>query len=287
MLCAPDIDEKEGDTKAERIAALRRAVEGLQSIPARETPEHVTAAVGASLAPGLPGPGIVGGRLNEAVAAQIDRPAVFGFLFTLTAAALQARAGPAVFVAVRRTLDCGTPYGHGLSQLGVDVGRLILVETDTDKDALWALEEALRSEARPAMVTGAIENDLDLTQSRRLNLAAATHATPLVLSRGGKAAGNSAAATRWRIAPAPAALDRFDTFACWRWQVTLERCRNGRTGAWLIEWDPVTRRFRSVGELTDRASVDIAVELTVTLSQPFRGSAFHLPANPATIVETL
>jgi protein ImuA len=171
--------------------------------------------------------------------------------------------------------------------LGVDVGRLILVETDTDKDALWALEEALRSEARPAMVTGAIENDLNLTQGRRLNLAAATHATPLVLSRGGKAAGNSAAATRWRIAPAPAAFDRFDTFARWRWQVTLERCRNGRTGAWLIEWDPVTRRFRSVGDLTDRASVDIAVGLTVALSQPFRGSAFHLPANPATIVETL
>ncbi len=287
MPCAPHIDEKEGGTKAERIAALRRAVEGLQFIPARETPEHVTASVGASLAPGLPGPGIVGDRLNEAVAGQIDRPAVFGFLFTLMAAALQARTGPVIFVAARRTLDCAAPYGHGLSQLGVDVGRLILVETDTDKDALWALEEALRSEARPAMVTGAIENDLNLTQGRRLNLAAATHATPLVLSRGGKAAGNSAAATRWRIAPAPAAFDRFDTFARWRWQVTLERCRNGRTGAWLIEWDPVTRRFRSVGDLTDRASVDIAVGLTVALSQPFRGSAFHLPANPATIVETL
>lgn len=246
MHCAPDIGEKEGDTKAERIAALRRVVEGLQSIPAGRAPEHVTAGVGASLAPGLPDPGIVGGMLNEAVAAHADRLAAFGFLVTLMAAALQARTGPAIFVAARRTLDCGTPCGHGLSQLGVDVGRLILVETDTDKDALWALEEVLRSEARPAMVTGAIENDLNLTQSRRLNLAAATHATPLVLARGGKATGNSAAATRWRVAPAPAACDRFDTFAYWRWYVTLERCRNGRTGEWLIEWDPAARRFRSV-----------------------------------------
>jgi protein ImuA len=251
--CVPNIGEKEGDAKAERIAALRRAVEGLQSIPAGIPPKHVTAGVGASLAPGLPGPGIVGGMLNEAVAAHADRPAAFGFLFTLMAVALQARAGPAVFVAARRTLDFGAPYGHGLSQLGLDVGRLILVETDTDKDALWALEETLRSEARPAMVAGVIEAGLDLTQSRRLNLAAAVHTTPLVLLRGVKAAGTSAATTRWRIASAPAALDRFDTFESWRWQVTLERCRNGRTGAWLIEWSPVAHRFRLVEGLPDHA----------------------------------
>jgi protein ImuA len=260
MHCAPDIGEKEGDAQAERLAALRQLVEGLQSVPAGRTPEHVTAGVGASLAPGLPSPGIVGGMLNEAIAAYADRPAAFGFLFTLTAAALQARAGPAIFVAARRTLDGGAPYGHGLIQLGLDVGRLILVETDTDKDALWALEEALRSEAKPAMVTGAIEIDLNLMQSRRLNLAAATHATPLVLLRGGKAMGNSAAATRWRIAPAPAACDRFGTFAYWRWHVALERCRNGRIGKWLIEWDPAARRFRS---------------LALKNPQPWAGTAQH------------
>jgi len=255
MRGAPDIarpGEKEGDTKAARIAALRRVVEGLQSIPAGLQPEHMTAGLGASQAPGLPPPGLVGGILNEAIAARGDRPAVFGFLFALTAAALQTCTGPALFIAARPALERRALYGHGLCQLGIDVGRLILVETDTDKDALWALEETLRSEARPAIVTGAIEAGLDLTQSRRLNLAAAAHATPLMLSCGAKAAGTSAAATRWRIAPAPAALDRFDTFAHWRWHVTLERCRNGRTGAWLIEWDHVARRFRSVDNLPSR-----------------------------------
>lgn len=212
----------------------------------------VTAGVGASLAAGLPGPGLVAGVLNEVIAARSDRPAVFGFLFALTATALQERAGPAIFVAAQRTLEFGSLYGLGLNQLGVDVSRLILVDTDTDKDALWALEESLRSEANPAMVIGAIEAGLDLTQSRRLNLAAATHATPLVLSRGKQATGTNAAATRWRIAPAPATLDRFGTFAHWRWHVTLERCRNGRTGAWLIEWDRVARRFRSVANLSNR-----------------------------------
>ena len=31
----------------------------------------------------------------------------------------------------------------------------MLVETKSDKDALWAIEETLRSQARPAMVAGA------------------------------------------------------------------------------------------------------------------------------------
>ncbi len=123
---------------------------------------------------------------------------------------------------------------------------MILVETDTDKDALWALEEALRSEARPAMVVGAIEAGLDLTQSRRLNLAAATHATPLVLSRGRKPREPARRPPAGASPPRQPRCDRFDTFAYWRWQVTLERCRNGRTGAWLIEWDHAARRFRSL-----------------------------------------
>ena len=193
------------------------------------------------------------GALNELVAAHADRPAAFGFLFTLTALGLEARAGPAVFVAARRALEeFGAPYGHGLAQLGLDVGRLILVETKTDKDALWALEETLRSQARPAIVAGAIEGGLDLTSSRRLNLAAAPQRTPLVLLRGAKAAGTSAAATRWRIAAAPAARDRFGAVAHWRWQVALERCRNGRPGEWLIEWNHVAHRFRLVEGLADR-----------------------------------
>ncbi len=36
-------------------------------------------------------------------------------------------------------------YGHGLNALGLDPGRVFLVETQDDKQALWAIEEALRS----------------------------------------------------------------------------------------------------------------------------------------------
>jgi protein ImuA len=73
--------------------------------------------------------------------------------------------------------------------------------------------------------------------------------------RGAKVTGTSAAATRWRIAAAPAARDRYGDFAHRRWQVALERARNGRPGAWLIEWNHVAHCFRLVEGVADRTPV--------------------------------
>jgi protein ImuA len=203
----------------------------------------------------LPGRGLACGVLHEvAAAAHDDRPAAFGFVLALMAAALAARPGEAFFIASRRALaGLGALYGHGLAQLGLDIGRLLLVETRSDKDALWAIEDILRAEARPAIIAGAIAGGLDLTASRRLNLAAAPPATPLVLLRAANAAGASAALTRWRIETAPAARDRFGAFAAPRWRVALERCRNGRPGHWLIEWNHVAHRFRLAEVMADRS----------------------------------
>jgi protein ImuA len=163
-----------------------------------------------------------------------------------------------MLIAARRALaDFGTPYGHGLAQIGIDPSRLILVGTGKDKDALWALEEVLRSPARPAMVAGALEASLDLTPSRRLNLAAAIYGTPLAVLRGARTISTSAAATRWRITSTPAARDRFDTYTNPRWRVALERCRNGRTGEWLIEWNHAAYRFHVAEGLADRPPVAV------------------------------
>jgi protein ImuA len=205
----------------------------------------------------FPGAGLACGALHEVVAATHgDRPAAFGFVVALMARALAARPGPVILIAPRRCFaDFGKPYGHGLRQLGLDVGRLVLIETRGDKDALWAMGEALRSKATAA-VAGALERDLDLTMSRRLSLAATASGTPLLLLEPSPAAGASAAATRWRVAAAPAARDRYGAFARCRWSVGLERCRNGRTGQWLFEWDHVAHRFRLAEVLADRAPVE-------------------------------
>ncbi len=241
-------------SRSHHIAALRQTVARLEHALPDAMPMHLPFGL-PEIDCHLPGSGLACGVLHEVIAAAHgDRAAAFGFAVVLMAHALAARRGPAAFVAARRCFaDFGEPYGHGLRRLGLDVGRLVFVEPRLDKDALWAMEEALRPEVAAAAVAGAVEGDLDLTMSRRLNLAAAGSGAPFLLLRPPVTMGTSAAATRWRIAAAPAGRDRFGSFACCRWNVALERCRNGRPGHWLIEWNYVAHRFGLAEILANRA----------------------------------
>jgi protein ImuA len=145
----------------------------------------------------------------------------------------------------------GRLSGHGLNALGLDPGRLILVETAHRKQTLWAMEEALRS-AAPLAVAGVIDT-LDLKLSQRLHLAAADAGLPLFLLRPAQTLEASAAATRWRVSTIRAARDRFGLIARPRWHLHLERCRNGRPGEWPVEYDHVTHRFSLAAALADPA----------------------------------
>jgi protein ImuA len=145
----------------------------------------------------------------------------------------------------------GRPYGHGLAALGLSPGRLLLVEAESDREALWAVEEALRLRA-VAAVAGWIGQKLDLKASRRLQAAAEGAGTLLLMLRPPQAEEANAAATRWRVGAAPAARDRFGCFARWRWRLSLERCRNGRPGAWVVELSDA-HRFGLAGPLAHPA----------------------------------
>ena len=145
----------------------------------------------------------------------------------------------------------GRLHGHGLGALGLAPARLILVETAHRRDTLWAMEEALRSRA-PLAVAGMIDK-LELKLSQRLQLAAVDAGLPLLLLRPASTLESSAAATRWRIGTAKAARDRFGLIARPRWHLTLERCRNGRPGEWMVEYDHVAHRFSLAAALADPA----------------------------------
>jgi protein ImuA len=163
------------------------------------------------------------------------------------------RAHPLFFIAptyaLRPYRPHGRLHGHGLSALGLDPARLILVETAHRKETLWAMEEAVRS-AAPAAVVGVIDT-LDLKLSQRLHLAATDAGLPVFLLRPAPTLESSAAATRWRIGPAAAARDRFGLVTQPRWHLQLERCRNGRPGQWVVEYDHVAHCFSLAAALAD------------------------------------
>ena len=145
----------------------------------------------------------------------------------------------------------GRLHGHGLRTLGLDPAHILLVETTHRRDTLWALEEALRSGA-PAAVAGFLDK-LDLKTSQRLHLAAVDSGLPLFLMRPAQGLEASAAATRWRVDTAKAARDRFGLVIRPRWHLQLERCRNGRPGAWTVEYNNVADRFSLAAAMADPA----------------------------------
>jgi protein ImuA len=218
----------------------------------------------------LPNGGLPCGALHEVVpATQAALPAAFGFVVavlarlmcpppTSTHAGERVR-GPGggsekkiIFVLPRHgTRQCGHLSGHGLNSLGFDPRRAIVVEAANRDDTLWALLEALRSGA-PQGVVGMIDRT-DLKTSQRLQLAAADCGLPLLLLRPAQNLETSAAATRWRIGTTAAARDRFGTYAQPRWRLQLERCRNGRPGEWVVEYDHVAHRFSLVAALANQS----------------------------------
>lgn len=180
-----------------------------------------------------------------------DGPAAFGFIAALLGRLPPGR--PVIFVALsdKRSVQ-DRLHGHGLNSLGFDPARVIIVGTADETQALWTMEEALRSGV-PAAVTGMAGAKLDLLAGQRLHLAAGDSGIPLLLLRPAKLPDVNVAMTRWLIGAAPAARDRFGLATHWRWHVRLERCRNGRSGEWLVEFDHAAYRFSLPAALANPA----------------------------------
>jgi protein ImuA len=189
----------------------------------------------------LPGGGLVLGPPHEiAPAGPADTVAALGFALALCARRLAQVHGEALIAAAPGQ---PLPYGHGLTGLGLDPGRVLLLEAGSDAEVFRALEAALRARSLAAVI-GLLRDGMPLKPGRRLQLAAEGPAPPLLLIlRPAEAGLPNGAATRWRIAAAPASRDRFGTLDRPRWRARLERCRNGRGGDWLLEWDREAHRL--------------------------------------------
>jgi protein ImuA len=118
---------------------------------------------------------------------------------------------------------------------------MLLTAGRNRQDVLWTLETALRSGAISTAI-GYVGRGLDLTESRRLQLAAeAGHATALIVASSPLSA--TASETRWRVRPLP--VKRFDSP-----KLRLECYRNkrGTTGAYIGTLDRKTGHIDLVSE---------------------------------------
>jgi len=200
----------------------------------------------------LPGGGLVLGPPHEVTPADpCDGTAALAFALALCARRLSGVPGEALIAAAP---GHPLPYGHGLADLGLDPRRLLLLEAAGDREVFRALEAALHAGCLAALI-GLVGEGLPLKAGRRLQLAAEGAAPPLliILRPAGPGPPNGAA-TRWSISSAPAAVDRFGGLHAPRWRARLERCRNGRGGSWLLEWDSAAHRLHLPERLADDAA---------------------------------
>lgn len=132
--------------------------------------------------------------------------------------------------------EFGRPGVFGVSAMRAGA-PLLLVSPKTAAEALWTMEQALKSGALGG-VLGVVEA-ATLTQSRRLDFAARDGGTAGVLLRV-RGDGLSAARRRWRIAALPSLADPLDPAApgAVRLHAELVRQRDGPPGDWILEQAP-------------------------------------------------
>jgi protein ImuA len=150
----------------------------------------------------------------------------------------------------------GRPFAQGLKSWGLRSDRLIWVRCAREAEALWALEEALKS--------GAVDGGLATVEqpsfvaTRRLDFAARAGGATGVLVRARGTGDLSAARMRWRIAARASADHPYDAAAPgpMRLAAELVRRRDGSPGIWELEQDDETGRLRVAAGLADHGLVE-------------------------------
>lgn len=152
-----------------------------------------------------------------------------GFIAGIASKLLQ-KSGTCIWVSNRRTL-----YPAALKLFGIDADRIIFVDSKQTKQGLWAIEEALKCSTIAAVV-GEL-SDLTFTQSRRLQLAVEqSHVTGFIHRIGSRTNNNLACVSRWKISPIASISNGLPGLGYPRWQVQLDKVRNGMPGNWQVEW---------------------------------------------------
>ncbi|WP_036284269.1 ImuA family protein [Methylocystis sp. ATCC 49242] len=221
---------------SERIGFLRRRIAAIEARDgvARGVREGARDSIDALFSPGRAG-------LSELLPARPpDAPGAGAFALALALRAQAARGGGALVWIVEdfSAGEFGLPYGRGLAAAGMDLSRFALIRVRRPRETLWAMEEALRSEACAAVVAESFlpARLYDLSASRRLLLAARRGGgLGLVVAQGAEATRfSSAAELRLEIAAAPVPPSRprpaLSPAAPFAWRLRVTKARAGLLG---------------------------------------------------------
>lgn len=127
-------------------------------------------------------------------------------------------------------------FPPGLKAFGVAPDQIIFIDLPRRREQLWAMEESLKCEGLAAVVAEIPE--IDFTASRRLQLAVEkSRVTGFLLRQQPRSLQAIAAVARWKILPLPSVCNNgMPGIGFPRWEIELQKIRNGRPGSWQMEW---------------------------------------------------
>lgn len=162
-------------------------------------------------------------------ASKEDAAATAGFMAGVLSN-LTSSGGTCVWVGMCRNI-----FPPALKIFGINPERVIFAELKKEKEVLWVMEEALKCKGLAAVI-GEIK-DIDFKTSRRLQLAVEqSRVTGFIVRNNPRQLNTIACVARWKITPL-ASENAVPGVGFARWNVALQKVRNGKPGNWEVEWN--------------------------------------------------
>jgi len=242
-------------SKKALLSALQNQIRTIEAVPVSLADIHTQVGINTLQEPlGTPElpPHLAAGWCHEAWA---RRPCDMAANTALLLACIPANDKPILWISDATMLrEHGMPYAPGLAAFATAPDRLILVRAKGRADALWAIEEGLKSGILAAVV-GEISG-MELAESRRLSLAAKESSLQCLLLLRSENAPPSTSFSRWRLTSAPSSTHTFDANlpGHTRLKAELVKHRGGqRPYTQLLEWTHAADRFAVVAPVADGA----------------------------------
>ncbi|RFZ84284.1 Error-prone repair protein ImuA [Mucilaginibacter terrenus] len=172
------------------------------------------------------------GTIHEMLCATSEQAAATTGLLSGMLGSLMQQTGTCLWISTDRKL-----FPPAMSTFGVAPERLIFIDAKSERDVLWAMEEALKCEGLAAVV--AEVREISFALSRRLQLAVeSSKVTGFLLRTDLRKLNTTTCVARWQVTPLPSVLDDgLPGVGHPRWNVELLRVRNGHPGSWQLEWN--------------------------------------------------
>ena len=195
------------------------------------------------------------GAIHEMLCPTREQTAATGGLIGGMLSNLLQKGGACIWIGTMRRL-----FPPALALFNIEPDRMIFIDLQRERDVLWAMEEALKCEGLAAVV--AEVREISFMQSRRLQLAVEnSKVTGFILRTDLKKLTTTTCVARWEVNPLPSMLDDgLPGIGFPRWQVDLQRVRNGTPGSWQLEWAggqfvPVEEHIAATGTVYEPAKV--------------------------------